>query len=333
MPSNVIVTLSDSNYIDQARQLFSSIYFNSGWTGDYLLLAHDLTADEKKWFTDRGIYVRDVHTLRTKNFAWLPGTVLDKFYLFDEWMRRWDQVLYIDADTTVEASLAPLIGLKGIWASPDFHDRKLRGQFIEPRRSGTEREKKKALDRLYGSFDVNAVSFNSGVILYETAALPDDPFNRSIELYNDLEPIVLHDQSILNLLLYGKWSSLPLAYNNYFLYKRVPWSMRFEKYGGIINHYVLDKVWNTKNQDYYPRWKCLLERADMIDLERRPVAQKELTDHQVMKISHVLSTSTPFRDSLCVKVHRSVNSIDRSIGRIGMRLNEVSPGLYRMIRR
>ena len=30
---NLLVTLADNNYIDQAKQVFSSVYFNAGWSG------------------------------------------------------------------------------------------------------------------------------------------------------------------------------------------------------------------------------------------------------------------------------------------------------------
>jgi len=333
MSSNVIVTLSDRNYMDQAKQLFSSIYYNSGWKGDYLLLGQGIFDDEKKWFTDRGIIVRDIDPLRMENFLWLPGTVLGKFYLIDEWMRKWDQVLYIDADATVGASLDPLTRLKGVWASPDFHCRKLRGQFLEPRMLGNDPKKKDALERLTMSFDTNAISFNSGVMLFETRSLPEDPFTRSIELYRDLEPIVLHDQSIFNLLFYGIWNHLPLAYNNYHLYKRDPWSISFMKCEGVIDHYVLDKVWKTRNRDYYPRWRNLLDKADMIDLAKRPDASRTLTDDEVARISRRLSISTPRRDRISNMFHGSARVVDRSLGLIGRKLRKTSPGLYRMIRK
>lgn len=333
MTLNVIATLSDRNYIDQAKQLFSSIYFNSGWKGDYLLLAQGLSDHERGWFTDRGIIIRNIDSLRIEKFPWLPGTVLGKFYLFDEWMKRWDQVLYIDSDATVGGSLDPLTELKGFWASPDFHDRKLRGQFLEPRMLGSDPGKKEALERLGQSYDLDAVSFNSGVMLFETGSLPEDPFTRSIEIYRDLEPIILHDQSVLNLLFYGKWTNLPLAYNNYHLYKRDPWSLRFLKCEGIIDHYVLDKVWKTKNRDYYPRWRSLLDRADGIDLANRPGARRTYTDDEVEKISQRLSVSTPRRDRISNLVHGSVRFVDRSLGLIGRKLRKTSPGLYRMIRK
>jgi len=333
LPSDVIVTIADRNYIDQAKQLFSSIYFNSGWTGDYLLLAHELPDQETRWFRDRGIIVRHVKALRRSGFHWLPGTVLGKLYLLDEWMRKWDRVLYIDSDTTVEADLDPILKMKGILASPDFHERRLKGQFHELSRFGKDKDLKEALGKLKRSYDVNSVSFNSGVMFFEKDALPDDPFGSSLDLYREYEPIVLHDQSILNLLFYGKWKPLPLVFNNYFLYKRAPWSMRFEKCGGAVNHYVLDKVWKTRNGDYYPRWKELLDRADEMDLSRRLPAKWKLTDREIDDISGRLSVSTPFRDMLSNRFHDSVKMVDRSIGRVGRAIKKTSPGLYRSLRR
>lgn len=50
MKKNLIVTLADKNYIDQAKQLFSSVYFNAGWNGDYMLLAHEISESELRWF-------------------------------------------------------------------------------------------------------------------------------------------------------------------------------------------------------------------------------------------------------------------------------------------
>ena len=58
MKKNLLVTLADKNYLDAAKQLFSSVYFNSGWNGDYMLLSYDIPKKELQWFRDRGIIVR-----------------------------------------------------------------------------------------------------------------------------------------------------------------------------------------------------------------------------------------------------------------------------------
>ena len=81
MRNNLLVTLADKNYIDQAKQLFSSVYFNSGWKGDYMLLAHEIHEGELKWFRDKGILIKKCRPLYDKGIAHLPPAMLDKFYL------------------------------------------------------------------------------------------------------------------------------------------------------------------------------------------------------------------------------------------------------------
>ena len=47
---NLLVTLAGKNYIKQAKQLFSSVYWNAGWKGDYMLLSYKIPEKELKWF-------------------------------------------------------------------------------------------------------------------------------------------------------------------------------------------------------------------------------------------------------------------------------------------
>ena len=83
MKQNLLVTLADKNYIQQARQLFSSVYWNAGWNGDYMLLSHGIPDDELKWFTDKGILVKKCQPLHDKSIGLgYDPIVLDKFYLF-----------------------------------------------------------------------------------------------------------------------------------------------------------------------------------------------------------------------------------------------------------
>ena len=58
MKKDLLVTLADENFLDQAKQLFSSVYWNAGWKGDYMLLAHEIPESKLKWFRDKGILVK-----------------------------------------------------------------------------------------------------------------------------------------------------------------------------------------------------------------------------------------------------------------------------------
>ena len=65
MKKDLLVTLADSNYVDQAKQLFSSVYWNAGWRGDYMLLAYNIAERDLKWFRDKGILVKECKAVLT----------------------------------------------------------------------------------------------------------------------------------------------------------------------------------------------------------------------------------------------------------------------------
>ena len=91
---NLLVTLADKNYIQQAKQLFSSVYWNAGWKGDYLLLAHEIPEDELKWFTDKKFLVKKCTPLcdqKTGEFNY-PPVIFDKFYLFTPEFKKWNNI-------------------------------------------------------------------------------------------------------------------------------------------------------------------------------------------------------------------------------------------------
>ena len=85
LKKNLLVTLADKNYITQAKQLFSSVYWNAGWNGDYMLLTGKETPENKlKWFRKKGILIKKCKLLEKKNVGLQnhPPIVLSKFYLF-----------------------------------------------------------------------------------------------------------------------------------------------------------------------------------------------------------------------------------------------------------
>jgi lipopolysaccharide biosynthesis glycosyltransferase len=333
MKNNLVVTLADSNYFDQARQVLSSVYFNSGWKGDYMVLAHDMKDEQVEWFNDRGIIVKKIGKIGKTELPNHPGTVLGKFHLFESDMNEWNRIIYLDADISVTASLDRLTEMKGFWAAVDFHDMKLRGQFKKPQAGTAYSEEREAYDILSRHYDMDKISFNSGVMAFDGEFADETLYRNLLELYNDYKSVTLHDQSILNLLFYENWNRLPLAYNNYFLYSRKPWSIRFHKCDGIVNHYILDRVWKTKNLDHYPVWKENLEKSEYIDLERRPIVVRSWDEDEIDEVSDKLETCTIRNDTIQGKILLFATSIDRGIGKIGLKLRKISPKFYSMIRK
>lgn len=328
-----MVTLADGNYFDQARQLFSSVYHNSGWKGDYMILSLDMKKDQQEWFDEKGIIVKRIQNIGNIELPNHPKTVLGKFHIFDRDLSDWKRIIYLDADTTVTSSLDRLIDLEGFWAVVDFHDMRLSGQFKVPGTQGFGSKEKRALDRLASNFDLSSISFNSGVMAFDGDMSGDDAFGQILRLYKEYEPIALHDQSILNLFFYGRWQRLPLVYNNYFLYCRRPGSIHFEKCDGIVNHFILDRVWKTKNKDHYPSWKTNLNLADNIDLVSRPGPLNIWTETREEKVSGRLEASTIRKDTISGRVLSFMTLMDRAMGRVGLFLNGKTPKLYDILRK
>ena len=166
MKSSLLVTLADKKYIDQAKQLFSGAYFNAGWQGDYMLLAHDIPDKDLKWFLDKGILVKKCKGVFTdEEFEKLHNSwgskyrplgfvsiALSKFYLFTPEFKKWKNVVYLDLDIVVRASLEELARVRGFWAVNDM-GWKLKRQFFDTNLQ--------LFSELKKNYNLNKKSFNS----------------------------------------------------------------------------------------------------------------------------------------------------------------------------
>lgn len=322
---HLVVTLCDENFLDQVKVLVSSLYQNSGWEGDYMLLAHRIPEKKLKWFTDRGILVKDCKPLSGKIFPTFPSTVLAKFYLFTDEFKKWDHVIFLDGDMTVEASIDGLTKFKGVSACVDFNERPLKKQFIDEK-DLKERSQKESYEELKMKYDIESPSFNSGVFVIETSGLKGDTFSDLMDLFDKYGNISLYEQSILNLHFFKRWNRLPLAYNNYNLYKRARGSLKIEPIDGVINHFILDKVWKTKNPHFYPKWKRYLGSADKIDLDNRPPAKEVWSEEEITARSDALAYKNLLPDLLA-------NGWDYNLGQVGILIQKTNPKLYEKIQK
>ena len=109
---NLLVTLADKNYVKQAKQLFSGVYFNAGWKGDYMLLSHNIPEKELKWFRKKGILIKKCKPVIKFKKVRYSETVVSKFYLFTTEFKKWRNIVYLDGDIIVNASLDRLTKVK-----------------------------------------------------------------------------------------------------------------------------------------------------------------------------------------------------------------------------
>ena len=278
---NILITLADENYIEHAKQLFSSVYFNAGWKGDYMLLAHNMPEKELKWFKERGILVKKCEPLyNKKQIEGYSSTILSKFYLFTEEMKKWQNIIYLDADIIVRANIDDLTKVKGFAAVLDLPFPKLLFQL----------KSSKELFKEFSGYNLDEPSFNAGVLAFSTNIIEMDTFSK---LKESFKKYVKHsrflDQATYNLFFYKKWKKLPLIYNinPEYLFKIF---LKLIRVDAIILHFSggsrkRSKALTSDKYRFYKEWKYNLDRADKIDLKKIPKGKKW---SKIKKISYSL---------------------------------------------
>ncbi len=267
MKKNVLVTLADRNYIDQAKQLFSSVYFNSGWKGDYLLLSHQIPEKDLKWFRDKGILIKKCKPLinRKISISMTNPVVLDKFYLFTEEFKRWEHIIFLDSDIIVKSSLNGLLDVKKFGAVFDSGGvTKIHNYFYLNENNITN------YLNLIDNYDLNKMALNSGVFSFNTNIINRNNFKEILELFGKYESnSVTGEQEILNLYFYKRWKRVPYVYNlppkpfiNFF-------KKRFNIKGIILHFHGQDKPWQ-KDNFFFNEWTENFNKSSFINLNNRP---------------------------------------------------------------
>jgi lipopolysaccharide biosynthesis glycosyltransferase len=267
---NLLVTLADKNYLPQAKQLFSGVYWNAGWSGDYMLLSHEIPEEDLKWFRDKGIFVKKCDLLLESRWGAqneCSPVIADKFYLFLEEFKRWKNIVFLDSDILVKGSLYGLTKIKYFGAVQDVYFNRLNIQFYGPFAN-------KFNNKIY---NWNVPAFNGGVLTFHTDIITPGLFNEISDLLkNHVAEFVYGEQTALNIYFYKKWKHLPVVYDLFINYHG-PKSQK--KLKGIIVHFAGCNyqppipLWNPENA-FYKEWKANLDRAELMDLSKVQQAKK-----------------------------------------------------------
>ena len=337
---NLLVTLADETYLDAAKQVFSGAYFNAGWKGDYMLLAYKVPKEKLAWFREKGILVKECEPLvDDKVFGRWLSVILIKIYLFKLEFKKWNKIIYVDADTIIRASLDDLTKVKGfvaVWKGKNL------GSLLRPLKffSNTRylRECKRLVIELNKNYKSNSLIFNSGLFVFDTNIVEKDTFSK---LDNILHKYVFFtsnsDEIILNSFFYKKWMKLPLFYNVYIVeFLRLLYKFNFIKIDGIIIHFPASGVIGTnkpwsKNNPFYEEWKFNFDRADTLDLNKPYKNFRIFSDSEKVYWQNYYSKLYNLRiiDSLFDYLFtKPISLILRLIGHIGIFLKKNYPGLY-----
>jgi lipopolysaccharide biosynthesis glycosyltransferase len=324
MKENLLVTLADVNFLEQAKQLFSSVYWNAGWDGNYMLLAHEIPASDLDWFKRRGILIKEIQPLDNRfigdsNYS---PVVLDKFHLFTEEFKKWKHVVFLDADIIVKASLKRFVKTD-TFKSTKIVFRNFRCYF-------SEKESKK-IEELKIEFNLKRSAFNSGVISFNTDIIKPNTFDNLNVLCNKYFEIINGDDSVFNLYFYDIWEKAPLVFNarvNHFPCKKLnAIVLHFEK--PFRKTKANDKPW-LKGNPYFNEWTENLLKAEYIELEK-PQKVKELSSLKI-KCHSILLSVYMFPKYFLSFILYLVSIPQRIGGNLGKIIKKYNPELYNKLR-
>jgi hypothetical protein len=329
---SVLVSLGDARHVDAVKQVFAGAHLHGGWNGDYLL-AHDVPEPDLAWFESRGVHVRRCHGFA--EFGMQLGTPQsNKFYLFTPEVRRWDRVVYFDADVIVRGSLERLTGVERFAACFDLGSPRLVHQltrpqyaFYRPRRIPRIRRRMapEAWRRIRRDYDLRARCFNGGVFAFPSAIVDERLVAALRDLLERYWPSVergYSDQAVLNLLFYRAWEPLPLAYDLFpHFVARFIAGTEPQRMDAVVFHCPTVKPWSLDNA-FHDEWADNLRRADEIDLGRPRPPRRTWTAAELARHDAWLLRRWRWGRPRYLLVYRFLNPL---LHRLTQRLRAVRP--------
>lgn len=193
----VIVLVSDENYLNHTKYLFSHIISDTNYDGDLCLITNkqvDTTEFEKK-----NIFVKKYERI---------DPYFQKLNIFDIYFKQWDKVLYLDCDTMVmKNDLNKLFDLPG-------------DMYCEPEPWTVKEYFKKennmeVYNQLYNEYNIEKIGFNSGSLFFNTSIIDENTKDELFIIKEKYQIINEHtrkeggDQPILNLKFLNLWIEFP----------------------------------------------------------------------------------------------------------------------------
>ncbi|MBN2106032.1 MAG: hypothetical protein JW832_01295, partial [Deltaproteobacteria bacterium] len=234
MSDSVLVLVCNAAYFPFAKKLFANALAAGNWKGDLLLITND---EHIKPFTlnNRNIEIKYVRPIEESDFSWsvYNPIVWNKLNIFEEDMKRWNHIVFLDCDITIQGDINKLSRVKKFCAVP-YNAYRLNALFLN-RESTIYKE-------LLKNFDLNVVPLNSGVMAFPSSIINKNTLKDMVALYNKYKYIMYSDDEIINLFFYKKWKKLKITYSydlehykDYLLKSKPP----------RIIHYVHDKTWQN----------------------------------------------------------------------------------------
>lgn len=316
MPSKVLVTLVDESHLERAKALFASAHFKGGWDGDYMILAHGIEDRNLTWFKKKGICVKHCEPIKDchkERPGWLH-IFIAKLYVFQQDMKRWEKVVYLDVDCIVRASLDKLTEVKKIAGVPFYHNK---------------------YHKYYKEEKIKSVNlFNTGVFSFDTSVVKSDTFESMLSIAEDLHQefpdginLMSHEEIVIAKYFNYRFEKLPIVFNVIPIIASM-FNVLEKNIKGIIIHLASynfqDKPWVSGSR-FYPEWKNNLDQADKIDIKIPKKPAKKWTSFSVRVYQYWFKYLYIFRlpNLLC----------HRLLGETGLFIKKINPKIYYFLKK
>jgi len=277
---HVLISLATADYLDMAKQFFASAYYNGGWDGDYLLLAHEIPETELTWFRDKGVIIRRCRSSYDDKTGGMHPSLASKFYMFTPFFKQWQTVIYSDLDAIVRGPLDGLKDIKGFNAVEDWSPT-LREQIVNDddihERELNRNECWTMIDKAKKRYRLSKRPFCAGFFAFSTDIIAEEMFEalkRKMDEYHMISKF--GDQLSFNFFFYDQWNKLKPTYN-----VLVRQEIDTDPYGeelnastrwglvkdvtGYILHIFNPKPWDV-DSDFYLEWRSNLKKSEHMDL-------------------------------------------------------------------
>jgi hypothetical protein len=226
----VVVTLTDRNYYFKARQTIIDARMRGKWRDDLVLISVDF--DVPTHFLEMyNVIEYKVHHINTdylleqykkcpirptcdnREFAKLSQW--DKFYVFSDWFKKWERVLYVDAGLRILDNVEHLMSMdcSGVIMAPDdsapYDNEKRFGAIIETDRNTD------VVNKLFEEYSPDILGeryFLNCIWMYDTQLLDKVKFQDLVDSMNRYPICRCNEMTIMNLLFTFKnrvWRPFP----------------------------------------------------------------------------------------------------------------------------
>ncbi len=328
MKKDILITLADKGYLEQAKQLFYSAVANGGWQGDLMLLAYELADADLRWFTEKGIIIFhcpkwDVQGGSDGSYSW-PPVVWHKMHILKPYFRQWRTIVFLDGDIIVRSSIRALAEVSGF--SAVRCRTRIRDECIHPIHAYLKGLNWRLLGEVHRTYDLDRKGFNSGLIAFPSSVIWDDLFDKVVEIQKKYSSVFMIPEQVTFNLIFREWNALPDAYSMYPIDIALYTHMRPEEIEGIAIHFILEKPW-IKTHPFYGEWKVSYDKAcaAVALVPEQPIVS--MADSKMAAIDKRMSDA--LRKGRCKQMRgRVVGSFWWLIGTCGMCIRKISPRAY-----